>query len=337
MKLDLFDYDLPPEAIAQCAVEPRDSSRLMVVHRASGRIEHRIFRDLLEYLSPGDLLVLNNTRVRAARLVGVKPTGARVEALVLEILSDRRCRCLVKPGKRALPGTHLTFADGRTGRVVEKTDEGGRLIEMEAGEPLDVWLERVGTTPLPPYIHTTIPDPGRYQTVYSQRTGSAAAPTAGLHFTRELLDDARMRGIRVAEVTLHIGIDTFRPVKTPEIEAHEMHSEWYTVPSETVEAIGDCTGRVVAVGTTCVRTLESAAVSRREVRSGSGVTRLYIRPGYSFQCVDALITNFHVPRSSLLILVSALTGRDLILRAYQEARDLGYRFLSLGDVMLLVE
>ena len=336
MKLSLFDYDLTPEAIAQSAAEPRDSSRLLVLHRSSGEIEHRYFGDILEYLRPGDLLVVNNTKVMAARLEARKRTGAKVEVLVLEVTGPRLCRALVRPGRRAMPGTALLFADGRTAVVRGQTPDGGRELEFSDGAELRGWIESTGAVPLPPYIHQSMPDSTRYQTVYSRHLGSAAAPTAGLHFTPELLDRALSHGIEIASVTLHVGVDTFRPVKTVDIEAHEMHSEWYHVPHETAEAVRRATGRIVAVGTTSVRTLESAAEAPRQLRPGADSTRLYVRPGYQFQCVDGLLTNFHVPRSSLVILVSAFATRERILTAYNEALSRGYRFLSLGDAMLII-
>ncbi|HET6382148.1 MAG TPA: tRNA preQ1(34) S-adenosylmethionine ribosyltransferase-isomerase QueA [Armatimonadota bacterium] len=336
MKLDLFDYTLPPEAIAQSPAEPRDASRLLVLRRSTGAVEHRVFSDILDYFRAGDLLVLNNTRVRAARLMARKATGARVEVLALEVTGPRQCRALVRPGRRALRGATLIFADGRTAEVIEQTADGGRALEFSPGEELGAWIERQGTVPLPPYIHRPLDDPSRYQTVYNREPGSAAAPTAGLHFTPELLNRARKMGVGIAEVTLHVGLDTFRPVKTPEIESHEMHSEWYEVSEKAAEAIAATPGRIIAVGTTSVRTLEAAAIGRHRAHPGTASTRLYIRPGYEFRCVDALLTNFHYPRSSLLILVSAFAGRESIANAYQQALERGYRFLSLGDAMLVL-
>jgi len=336
LKLDLFDYTLPSEAIAQRAAEPRDASRLLVLHRDTGVVEHRQFPDFCSYLRAGDVLVLNNTRVRAARLFASKTTGARVEVLVLDILSPLTCHALLGPARRGRVGARFTFEDGRTAEVQERTPDGGRILRFSEGPPLEEWLNAYGALPLPPYIHGSLPDPSRYQTVYNREVGSAAAPTAGLHFTPQLLQQIRDLGVTIAEVTLHVGVDTFRPVKTAEIEQHQMHSEWYDISPEAAAAINGAAGRIIAVGTTCVRTLESAAIADRQVRSGSGSTRLYITPGYRFKCVDALLTNFHYPRSSLLILVSAFAGWEPIIRAYHEALANGYRFLSLGDAMLLI-
>lgn len=346
MRLELFDYELPPERIAQTPIEPRDASRLLVL-RADGRREHRHFTDLPEFLRAGDLLVFNDTRVMPARLCGRKPTGGRVEVLLLRRLEAGRWEGLVHPGRRVPVGATLLFeagADRLRAEVVERGEEGTRVLLFHVPDgphAADEAIHRLGQVPLPPYIREPLRDPERYQTIFAREEGSAAAPTAGLHFTPRVLDALRERGVEFAFVTLHVGIGTFRPVKSEEIEAHEMHAEVYSVPEGTAEAIARCRGRVVAVGTTTVRCLESAArpegdaEGTRRVRAGSGVTRLYITPGYRFRVVDAMITNFHMPRSSLLIMVSAFAGRERILEAYREAVARGYRFLSFGDAMLL--
>lgn len=349
-----FDYDLPPERIAQTPAEPRDASRLMVVHRDSGAIEHRLFRDIVEYIGPGDVLVVNDSRVRNARLFGEKATGGRVEILVLRPLTGGLWETLVSPGKRVPPGTRLFISSELEAEVLERTESGGRVVRFHCDAPLDDLLPRLGETPLPPYIHDRTSDPERYQTVYADRPGSAAAPTAGLHFTPELMDAIRDRGALFAGVTLHIGLDTFRPVKVDDLDAHVMHSEWFEIPESTAQLVNSVhavervsgrtgelvSGRVIAVGTTSVRALESSAVGGR-VRPGPMETRLFLRPlpnrpaGAEFQVVDALITNFHLPRSTLLMLVSAFAGRERILAAYQEAVKEGYRFFSFGDAMMI--
>lgn len=339
-----FDYHLPPELIAQQPVEPRDASRLLVVHRDDGRLEHRRFRDVLEYLRSGDLLVANESRVIPARLQARKvPSGGRVELLLLARRDARRWEALVK-GRRAAPGQRLALVDaagqpGPEGRVVAVTEAGGRLVDFE--EPLEGHLERLGTVPLPPYIHEPLEDPERYQTVYARVRGSVAAPTAGLHFTPELVRRARGMGIGWTSVVLHIGLDTFRPVTEEVVEAHKIHREHGALPEEAAGAVNHARregGRVVAVGTTSVRVLETAA--RRApggtVEPWEGETDLFVYPPYRFRAVDALITNFHLPRSSLLMLVSAFAGVDLVRRAYEVAVAERYRFYSLGDAMLIL-
>lgn len=334
-----FDYDLPPELIAQTPAEPRDASRLMVLDRRTGAIEHRVFRDLVEYIRPGDVLVVNDSRVRNARLFGVKPTGGRVELLILRPLESELWEALVSPGKRVPPGTPLIVSGELEAEILERTESGGRVVRFHSEVPLDELLPRLGETPLPPYIHERTADPERYQTVYAERLGSAAAPTAGLHFTPELMDAVRAAGAVFAGVTLHIGLDTFRPVKVDDLDAHVMHSEWFEVP-ETTAGLVNGGRRVVAVGTTAVRALESA-VSNGRVVPGARETRLFLRPrpgepaGARFQVVDALITNFHLPRSTLLMLVSAFAGRECVLSAYREAVKEGYRFFSFGDAMMI--
>jgi S-adenosylmethionine:tRNA ribosyltransferase-isomerase len=348
VRLELFDYDLPPERIAQTPIEPRDASRLLVLH-ADGSREHRRFLDLPDYLSAGDLLVFNDTRVLPARLHGEKETGARVEALLLQRLSQGRWEALVYPGRRLREGGRIRFGNGELrAEVVGRGDEGTRILHFEPADESDELIHRLGEVPLPPYIHERLQDAERYQTVYAREEGSAAAPTAGLHFTPRVFEALEQKGVRCAYVTLHVGIATFRPVKTETIDEHQMHAEWYSIPPETARAIAECRGRVVAVGTTTVRCLESAFTSsvKREASGEelqnrpaldphSGTTRLYITPGYRFRMVDSLLTNFHMPRSSLLILVGAFAGVEPIRAAYREALEREYRFLSFGDAMLI--
>lgn len=354
MRISDFDYTLPPERIAQTPVEPRDSSRLLVVHRDTGAFEHRIFRDIIEYLRPGDLLVANQSRVLPARLMGVKEgTGGQVELLLLSARGDVGPNCweaLVRPGKRIHTGQRLSFGEGALlAEALEPTEAGGRVVRLIAREgTVAEAVAQVGVTPLPPYIHERLADAERYQTVYAREPGSAAAPTAGLHFTTDLLQRVEAMGVGVAYVTLHIGLDTFRPVEKDDLTDHVMHSEEIEMTAETAERINATRaagGRIIAVGTTSVRTLEavaqltaSAGVAdpTRIVQPYLGRTRLFITPGYQFRAVDAMITNFHLPRSTLLALVSAFAGRELILRAYHEAIEQEYRFYSFGDAMLLL-
>lgn len=344
MRLELFDYDLPPERIAQNPIESRDAAHLLVAR--GGGTEHRAFRELPNLIQPDDLLVFNDTRVLPARLRGCKlgpggQPGARVEALLLRRLERGRWEALVHPGRRLDVGARVRFGEGELeALVLERGPEGVRVLALTTpdGEDTDSTLHRLGEVPLPPYIHARLEDAERYQTVYAREEGSAAAPTAGLHFTPAMLADLRERGVRCAFVTLHVGIGTFRPVKTDTIEEHAMHGEWYWVPPETVAALDACRGRVVAVGTTTVRCLESWAAARAAGEPGAEgprETRLYITPGYRFRVVEALLTNFHMPRSSLLILVSAFAGVDTVRAAYAEALAGGYRFLSFGDAMFL--
>jgi S-adenosylmethionine:tRNA ribosyltransferase-isomerase len=339
MRLEAFDYPLPPERIAQSPLEPRDASRLLVLHRESGEWEHRRFREITELLRPNDLLVMNDTRVLPARLIGRRTTGGRVEALLLERRAPGLWEALVKPGRRIGVGEELEFAGGTlTARVTERYPSGARLLEFRGAAAVDVEaaIAAAGEVPLPPYIHEELADTERYQTVYARVEGSVAAPTAGLHFTPAVLEAVAARGIRIAPITLHVGIATFRPVRVEEIDLHEMHEERYTIPVDTARAIEECSGRVIAVGTTTARCLESAATGRHRVAAGAATTRLYVRPGYRFQIVDGLLTNFHMPRSTLLILVSALAGVEAIQRAYRAALAQGYRFLSFGDAMLIL-
>ena len=332
-------YDLPEERIAQTPVEPRDHSRLMVIHRDTDEIEHRHFYDVIDYLNPGDVLVVNDTRVIPARLYGERPTGGACEVLLLKQLAPKRWETLVKPGKKLKPGAEIVFGDGRLrGRVLETTDVGGRIVEFECEGTFEAALDALGEMPLPPYIHEQLEDRERYQTVYARHEGSAAAPTAGLHFTPELLDRIREKGIDVVPVLLHVGLGTFRPVKVENIEEHQMHSEHFEVTEDAarrVNAARERGGRVIAVGTTSVRTLESAAENGKLVAK-RGETSIFIRPGYRYQMVDALITNFHLPGSTLMMLVSALYDREKILSAYETAVKENYRFFSFGDAMLIV-
>ena len=338
MKLSDFMYDLPEARIAQTPVEPRDHSRLMVIHRDTGEIEHRHFYDIIDYLNPGDCLVINETKVIPARLYGERPTGGACEVLLLKQLGPKRWETLVRPGKKLKPGAEVVFGDGRLRcTVVETTDVGGRIVEFECEGSFEAALDALGEMPLPPYIHEKLEDRDRYQTVYAKQDGSAAAPTAGLHFTPELMDRIRQKGVDIVPVLLHVGLGTFRPVKVENIEEHEMHSEYFEVTphaAERINAARQSGGRIIAVGTTSVRTLESAAEDGRLVAK-RGDTNIFIKPGYRFQLVDALITNFHLPGSTLIMLVSALWDRERILDAYKIAVEAEYRFFSFGDAMLI--
>ena len=338
MKLSDFMYDLPEARIAQTPVEPRDHSRLMVIHRDTGAIEHRHFYDIIDYLNPGDCLVINETKVIPARLYGERPTGGAVEVLLLKQLGPKRWETLVRPGKKLKPGAEVLFGDGRLKcRVLETTDVGGRIVEFECDGSFEAALDALGEMPLPPYIHEKLQDRDRYQTVYARQDGSAAAPTAGLHFTPGLMDRIRAKGVDIVPVLLHVGLGTFRPVKVENIEEHEMHSEYFEVTREAADRVNAARargGRIIAVGTTSVRTLESAAEGGKLV-SKRGDTNIFIKPGYRFQLVDALITNFHLPGSTLIMLVSALWDRERILEAYKTAVENEYRFFSFGDAMLI--
>ncbi len=339
MKLSDFMYDLPEERIAQTPVEPRDHSRLMVIHRDTDQIEHKHFYDVIDYLNPGDVLVINDTRVIPARLYGERPTGGACEVLLLRQLAPKKWETLVKPGKKLKPGAEIVFGDGRLrGRVLETTDVGGRIVEFECEGTFEAALDALGEMPLPPYIHEQLEDRERYQTVYARHEGSAAAPTAGLHFTPELLNRIREKGIDVVPVLLHVGLGTFRPVKVENIEEHHMHSEYFEVTEDAamrINAAREHGGRIVAVGTTSVRTLESAAENGQLVAK-RGETSIFIKPGYQYQMVDALITNFHLPGSTLMMLVSALYDREKIISAYELAVKEKYRFFSFGDAMLIL-
>lgn len=341
MRLADFDYELPPERIAQTPVEPRDSSRLLVLDRSRPDLEHRRFADLPGYLRNGDVLVLNDTRVMPARLIGNRPgTTGRVEVLLLRRLERDRWETLVKPGRKLLPGARVEFGGGLlVGEVESATEVGGRIVRFHYEGVFEELLDRLGQMPLPPYITERLDDPERYQTVYSRVWGSAAAPTAGLHFTPELLERLQEQGVQIVHLTLHVGLGTFRPVAVEEVTEHHMHAEWCTISPEAAATINACRragGRCVAVGTTSVRTLESFTGDDGVVQPGEGWTEIFIYPGYRFKAVDALITNFHLPKSSLVMLVSALAGRERILAAYRTAVEMEYRFFSFGDAMLIL-
>ena len=340
MNVKDYDYDLPEELIAQDPLEDRSSSRLMVLDRQTGDVEHRHFTDILEYLHPGDCLVINNTKVIPARLFGVKEdTQAKIEVLLLKRKENDIWETLVKPGKKAKPGTKLVFGDGLlTAEVVDVVEEGNRLIQFHYDGIFEEILDQLGQMPLPPYITERLADKDRYQTVYAQTNGSAAAPTAGLHFTNALLEQIKDMGVDIAEVTLHVGLGTFRPVKVENVLDHHMHSEFYMVSQEAADKINrakESGHRVIAVGTTSTRTLEAAADENGRLHETSGWTEIFIYPGYQFKVIDALITNFHLPQSTLVMLVSALAGREHVLHAYEAAVKERYRFFSFGDAMLI--
>ena len=335
-----FDYELPEELIAQDPLEDRSSSRLMVLDRETGEYEHKIFKDIIDYLEPGDCLVLNNTKVIPARLYGAKEgTNAKIEVLLLKRNENDVWETLVKPGKKARPGARIVFGDGLlVGEVVDVVEEGNRLIKFEYEGIFEEILDQLGQMPLPPYITHELKDKNRYQTVYAKYDGSAAAPTAGLHFTKELLEQVKQKGVNIAEVTLHVGLGTFRPVKVDNILDHHMHSEFYMVSREAADLINSTKKlghRVISVGTTSTRTLESAADENGMLRECSGWTEIFIYPGYKFKVIDGLITNFHLPQSTLVMLVSALAGRENVLAAYREAVEEKYRFFSFGDAMFI--
>lgn len=339
MKKTDFYFDLPEELIAQTPIPERDHSRLLVLDRVTGEIEHRHFYDLPMYLREGDCLVLNDSRVLPARLLGCRRSGGSIELVLLRDLGEGKWECLSRPGRKTKPGTELVFGDGELSATVLDVAEGGnRIVQFHyEGIFLEV-LERLGKMPLPPYIKEELQDAERYQTVYSRELGSAAAPTAGLHFTNELLEEIRARGVEICTVTLHVGLGTFRPVKEEEIEDHEMHSEFCVIPEETARIVTETKtrgGRVIAVGTTSCRTLESFSRENGTLAAASGWTNIFIYPGYRFKCVDALVTNFHLPESTLIMLVSALAGREKILEAYRTAVEERYRFFSFGDAMFI--
>ncbi len=341
MKTSDFYYDLPEELIAQKPVYPRDSSRLMVIDRKKDTIEHRIFRDVIEYLNPGDVLVVNETRVIPARLYGVKAeTGGAIEFLLLKRLNLTDWEVILKPGKRAKPGAEFIFGEGKLkATILSIGEDGGRTVRFTWDGVFEEILDELGQMPLPPYIHERLEDRNRYQTVYAKTDGSAAAPTAGLHFTPELLDRIREKGIDVVPVLLHVGLGTFRPVKEENVDDHHMHSEYYEVTEEQAKRINAARnggGRVICVGTTSVRTLETVADDSGVIHAGSGFTQIFIKPGVRIKAVDALITNFHLPESTLLMLVSAFIGRETALKAYETAVKERYRFFSFGDAMLIV-
>ena len=339
MNISDFDYFLPEEQIAQVPADPRDSSRMMVLSPKTQTIEHRHFYQLDEYLMDGDVLIFNDTRVIPARLIGVRqPTGGKAEVFLLRQLERDRWEALVKPGKKMRVGSVITFGHELSCEVLAYTDFGGRIVKFSYEGIFEEILDRLGTMPLPPYIHETLEDPERYQTIYSREKGSAAAPTAGLHFTESLMDRLRKKGVHLGFVTLHVGLGTFRPVQVDEIEDHVMHSEFYSISTETADLIRMAKQegrRVVAVGTTSIRTLESAAVDHGMIEEKRGQTNIFIYPGYQFKIVDAVITNFHLPKSTLIMLVSAFAGREFTLQAYRTAVEENYRFFSFGDAMLI--
>ena len=341
MRTSDFYYELPQELIAQDPLEDRSSSRLMHLSMADGSIEHRHFRDILDYLNKGDTLVINDTKVIPARLYGHKEeTGAVIEILLLKRRENDIWECLVKPGKKARPGAKITFGDGiLKGEIIDVVDEGNRLIQFHYEGIFEEILDQLGEMPLPPYITHKLKDKNRYQTVYAKHEGSAAAPTAGLHFTKELLEQVKAKGVNIAHVTLHVGLGTFRPVKVDDVEQHHMHSEFYIVEEDQAKLINDTKkngGRVIAVGTTSCRTLESATGEDGILKAGSGWTEIFIYPGYKFKMIDGLITNFHLPESTLVMLVSALAGKENIMHAYEVAVQERYRFFSFGDAMLIL-
>ncbi len=340
MKKSDFYFDLPEELIAQTPLKDRTSSKLMVINKETGSIDHKVFKDILDYFEAGDCLVVNNTRVLPARIYGYKETGAKVEFLLLKRVSDNRWETLVKPGRKAKMDAEFIFGDGlMKGKVVGMADEGARVVEFEYQGVFEEVLDQIGQMPLPPYITETLTDQERYQTVYSKERGSAAAPTAGLHFTDELLAALKNKGVHVCTVMLHVGLGTFRPVKEDEILDHKMHSEYYEVTEESAKIINETKsagGRVFAVGTTSTRTLESVTGADGIVKAQKGWTEIFIYPGYEFKVIDGLITNFHLPESTLIMLVSALSSKDSILNAYKVAVEEEYRFFSFGDAMLLI-
>lgn len=338
MKLTDFSYELPKELIAQHPAEPRDHARLMLYDKKTGAVEHKHFYDLVDELQAGDVLVFNDSKVIPARLYGKRvPTGGKVEVLLLTPVGEDRWEVLVKPGKKALPGTTIEFPGGLQAEVLDRTDFGGRVVHFTYDDVFDDIIDQIGEMPLPPYIHEKMEDPDEYQTVYARERGSAAAPTAGLHFTDELLQKIRDKGVEEVFVTLHVGLGTFRPVEEENIEDHQMHSEFYSITPEAAGAINRAKAegrRIIAVGTTSIRTLESAGTTGT-LKAGSGWTNIFIYPGFTFHIVDALVTNFHLPESTLLMLISALSTREQILHAYDIAVREKYRFFSFGDAMFI--
>ncbi len=341
MRVEEFDYHLPEELIAQQPVDIRDESRLMVLHKNDGEVEHKTFKNIIDYLDEGDLLVLNNSKVIPARIFGKKvPTGTDIEVLLLNEKEDDIWEVLVKPGKRVKKGVKISFADGKLiGETLEYTDFGGRIMKFKYSGEFDELIDELGELPLPPYITEELEEPGRYQTVYAKERGSVAAPTAGLHFTDELFNCLKEKGVNIAYLTLHVGLGTFRPVKVDNIEDHQMHSEYYDLSKETADQITEAEKagkKVVAVGTTATRTLESIASERGQIEAAKGWTDIFIYPGYKFKVIDALITNFHLPKSTLMMLISAFAGKDKVMSAYSIAVEEKYRFFSLGDAMLII-
>ena len=340
MKLEEFDYNLPEELIAQVPIAKRDESRLMVLHRDNKRVEHKTFKDIIDYLNPGDCLVRNNTKVIPARLYGKKDTGANVEFVLLKQIEGDIWESIVRPGNKLKPGSVVYFGDGiLKATILDIMEDGTRKVQFEYEGIFNEILDKIGLMPLPPYIHESLKEKDRYQTVYAKYNGSAAAPTAGLHFTPELLKQIEEKGVKIANVTLHVGIGTFRPVKEENIEEHKMHTEHFYIKQEDVDKINETKktdGRVIAVGTTSCRVLETIASEETGlVEATEGDTGIYIYPGYNFKCIDGLITNFHLPKSTLLMLVSALAGREFVLDAYNEAVKEKYRFFSFGDAMFI--
>lgn len=340
MKVSDFNYELPEELIAQVPIKDRSASRLMVLHKDTQTIEHKVFKDIIDYLQPGDCLVRNNTKVIPARLYGIKEeTGANVEFLLLNRIEGDIWEVMVRPGRRLQEGARVTFGDGiLKAEILEKMAGGSRKVRFEYNGIFNEILDQIGLMPLPPYIHETLKDKDRYQTVYAKYEGSAAAPTAGLHFTDELLEQIQEKGIEIANVTLHVGIGTFRPVKEENIEDHDMHTEHYYIKKEDADKINKAKSngnRVIAVGTTSCRVLESVADENGQVKEIEGDTNIFIYPGYKFKCIDALITNFHLPESTLIMLVSAFSNREFIMKAYNEAVKEKYRFFSFGDAMFI--
>ena len=340
MKTSDFYYDLPQELIAQDPLVDRSSSRLLCLGRQDGSIEHKVFSDIIDYLEPGDCLVINDTKVIPARLYGIKKeTGAAIEILLLKRTTADTWECLVRPGKKCKPGTVIEFGDGiLTGEIIQVVEEGNRLIRFSCEGIFEEILDQLGEMPLPPYITHKLEDKTRYQTVYAKEAGSAAAPTAGLHFTKELLKKIEERGVKIAHVTLHVGLGTFRPVKVEDVTEHHMHSEFYIIEPDQADIINiakKAGGRVICVGTTSTRTIESAASDDGIVKAGSGWTDIFIYPGYRFKVLDALITNFHLPESTLVMLVSAFAGKEHVMNAYKEAVERKYRFFSFGDAMFI--
>ncbi|OIK16998.1 tRNA preQ1(34) S-adenosylmethionine ribosyltransferase-isomerase QueA [Bacillus sp. MUM 116] len=342
MKIDLFDFELPEELIAQVPLKNRTDSRLMVLNKESGEIKHEIFKNVTEYLREGDCLILNDTKVLPARLFGVKKdTGAKIEVLLLKQLEGNKWETLVKPAKRVKEGTEIDFGDGLLTAVCTETSEhGGRVFDFKFEGIFYEVLDRLGEMPLPPYIKEQLEDRDRYQTVYAREPGSAAAPTAGLHFTEELLKEIKEKGVHIAFITLHVGLGTFRPVSADDILEHDMHSEYYMMTGETAQLLNDVKksgGRIISVGTTSTRTLETiASQNDGQFVAGSGWTSIFIYPGYEYKAIDGLITNFHLPKSTLIMLVSALAGRENVLHAYNTAVKERYRFFSFGDAMLII-
>ncbi|MBA4292216.1 tRNA preQ1(34) S-adenosylmethionine ribosyltransferase-isomerase QueA [bacterium] len=336
MNLDDLNYHLPEELIAQEPLAERDASRLLNLDRHSGEIFHRQFREVTEILEPGDLLIMNNTRVNALRVYGQKPSGAKVEALLITETEPGTFKCLLKPAKKFPPGSIIQFEQGLTATVTGETDGGQRILTFTQTSDWRETLHEISLAPVPPYIHTPLADRSRYQTVIAQTDGSAAAPTAGLHFTQSILDHLVKKGIDIAEVTLHVGLDTFRPIQSDTIADHEMHGEQCEIPAATAKKVAECKGRIIAVGTTTVRTLETFATGKRQLTPGKTVSKLFINPGFDFKIVDGMFTNFHMPRTTMLLMISALATPESIRLAYKEAVNLRYRFLSFGDSMLIL-